>query len=134
MGHRRRPGLLNADDTFTLMGRGSLAINTGGEKVFPDEVETVLKDYPTVVDALAVGEADDVYGEVVAAVVSVQPGTALTLEELQKHARCTLAGYKVPRRLVVTDEIRRSPAGKADYAWARGLLTRELLITTRSSR
>jgi acyl-CoA synthetase (AMP-forming)/AMP-acid ligase II len=109
----------NADGTVTLLGRGSLSINTGGEKVFPDEVESVLKDHPAVDDALVVGLPDAERGELVAAVVSVRPGATVDLDALHRHARDSLAGYKLPRVLVLVDEVVRSPAGKADYRWAR---------------
>lgn len=82
------------------------------------EVETVLRGHPAVSDVLVVGALDALLGEQVAAVVSLRPGAALTLDELQTFARRQLAGYKIPRRLVI-GEIRRSPAGKADYRWAR---------------
>lgn len=113
----------NADGTITLLGRGSLSINTGGEKVFPDEVETVLKAHPDVRDALVVAMPDPVLGEAVAAVVAASSQTCIELDSLQCHARQFLAGYKIPRSLVVVDEIRRSPAGKADYRWARDIAT-----------
>lgn len=112
----------NGDGSITLLGRGSLSINTGGEKVFPDEVETVLKAHPAVRDTLVVGTPDPVLGEAVAAVVAARPRTRIDLDSLQLHARQFLAGYKIPRSLVVVDEIRRSPAGKADYSWARDIV------------
>lgn len=111
----------NPDGTITLLGRGSLCINTGGEKVFPDEIETVLKSHPAVVDALVVGVPDAAFGEQVAAVVALRPDMQVELSELQEHARTSLAGYKVPRRLTIVDAVRRSPAGKADYTWARAV-------------
>ncbi|SOD74057.1 acyl-CoA synthetase (AMP-forming)/AMP-acid ligase II [Jatrophihabitans sp. GAS493] len=126
-------GIRNADGTFLLLGRGSLAINTGGEKVFPDEVETALKELPAVFDALVVGVRDVRYGNVVAAVVSLRPGATLTLDGLQEYLRRQLAGYKVPRDLVVVDEIRRSPAAKADYAWARELFTSRIVDKSSAS-
>jgi fatty-acyl-CoA synthase len=113
----------NGDGTVTVLGRGSLTIDSGGEKVFPDEVETVVKEHPAVSDAVVVGAADARLGEHVAAVVSLRPDAALELAELQSHVRRHLAGYKVPRTLVVVDDVPRSPAGKADYRWARGLVT-----------
>lgn len=112
-------GTLNQDGTITLLGRGSLVVNTGGEKVFPDEVESVIKEHPAIADSLVVGVADSLLGEHVAAVVSVRTGDTVDLTALQAFARQRLAGYKIPRTLVVVDEIRRSPAGKADYSWAR---------------
>lgn len=109
----------NADGTLTLLGRGSLVVNTGGEKVFPDEVESVLKTHPVIVDAVVVGAPDPVLGEHVAAVIALRDPETLNLEQVQQHARHNLAGYKIPRTVVVVDAIKRSPAGKADYSWAR---------------
>jgi acyl-CoA synthetase (AMP-forming)/AMP-acid ligase II len=111
---------VEADGSITLLGRGSVSINTGGEKVFPEEVESVLKGHPAVYDAVVVGVPDERWGERVCAVVAVTPGaTPPTLGELAAFARERLAGYKVPRELVVVDEVVRSPVGKADYRWAK---------------
>ena len=107
------------DGTIVLLGRGSQAINTGGEKVFPEEVEGALKSHPAVYDALVVGVPDERFGERVCAVVSLRPGLEAGLDELATHCRAAVAGYKVPRELVVVDEVVRSPVGKADYRWAR---------------
>jgi fatty-acyl-CoA synthase len=111
------------DGAVTLLGRGSVCINTGGEKVFPEEVEAVLKAHPAVYDAVVVGVPDPRFGERVAAVVSVREGASITLDELTGHSRARIAGYKVPRDLVVVDEVRRNPAGKTDYRWAKELAT-----------
>jgi acyl-CoA synthetase (AMP-forming)/AMP-acid ligase II len=111
--------VLETDGTITVLGRGSQSINTGGEKVFPEEVEAVLKSHPDVFDAIVVGVADERWGEHVAAVVAARPGRAPTLEELAKHARTELAGYKAPRQLVLVAEVQRTPAGKPDYRWAK---------------
>jgi fatty-acyl-CoA synthase len=107
------------DGTITVLGRGSQSINTGGEKVFPEEVEAVLKAHPDVFDAIVVGVPDERWGEHVAAVVAARPGRAPTLDTLAQHARSALAGYKVPRQLVLVDEVQRTPAGKPDYRWAK---------------
>jgi len=107
--------MVDLDGTIRLLGRGALCINTGGEKVYPEEVEAVVKAHPSVVDALVVGVPDARRGQMVAAVVS----GAITLDALQAHCRGWLAGYKVPRALRVVDQIERSPAGKGDYVWAR---------------
>jgi 3-oxocholest-4-en-26-oate---CoA ligase len=111
------------DGTIVLIGRGSVSINTGGEKVYPDEVESVLKDHPDVFDAVVVGVPHDRWGEQVVAVVSPRPGRAPALDALQEHCRGALAGYKVPRGLRVVDEVVRGPNGKADYRWARDIAT-----------
>jgi acyl-CoA synthetase (AMP-forming)/AMP-acid ligase II len=110
-----------ADGTITLLGRGSVCINTGGEKVFPEEVETALKSHPAVFDALVVGVPDERWGSAVTAVVEPIVGKEPTLEELADHCRTKVAGYKVPRHLVLVEQIVRSPAGKPDYPWASEL-------------
>lgn len=109
---------VDADGTVRLLGRGSQCINTGGEKVYPEEVEGVLKAHPSVYDAVVVGVDDQRWGQQVAAVVQPVEGRDITLDELASHARRELAGYKVPRSLVLVESIERSPAGKADYRWA----------------
>jgi 3-oxocholest-4-en-26-oate---CoA ligase len=109
------------DGSITLLGRGSVCINTGGEKVFPEEVEGALKSHPDVFDALVVGVPDERWGSAVAAVVQPTEGSSPTLDSLVEHARTKVAGYKVPRHLVLVDEIVRSPAGKPDYPWATKL-------------
>ncbi len=112
--------LIEADGTIKLLGRGSLCINTGGEKVYPEEVEAVLKAHPGIADAIVIGVPDPRFGERVAAVVApLEPGGTLTLEEVQPHARQHLAGHKIPRQLFVVDHVVRMPSGKADYRWAR---------------
>jgi acyl-CoA synthetase (AMP-forming)/AMP-acid ligase II len=121
------------DGTVVLLGRGSGSINTGGEKVFPEEVESVLKGHAAVYDVLVVGVPDDRWGERVVAVVQPRPGADVTLDDVQAHARAELAGYKVPRGLVVTDEIRRGPNGKPDYGWAKEH-AREVTSSSRSPR
>ncbi|MCD9625031.1 acyl-CoA synthetase [Rhabdothermincola salaria] len=112
---------IEADGTITLLGRGSVCINTGGEKVYPEEVEQVLKSHPAVYDCLVVGITDDRWGQKVTAVVQPREGASLELEELAAHAREHLAGYKVPRTLHLVDSIQRSPSGKPDYPWAKKL-------------
>jgi acyl-CoA synthetase (AMP-forming)/AMP-acid ligase II len=107
------------DGTIMLLGRGSVSINTGGEKVYPEEVESVLKSHPAIFDAVVVGVPDDRWGERVVVVVQPGPGEHPTLEEIQSYSRAKMAGYKVPRQMVVVEEVVRSPSGKADYRWAR---------------
>jgi acyl-CoA synthetase (AMP-forming)/AMP-acid ligase II len=111
------------DGTINLLGRGSSCVNTGGEKVYPEEVEDVLKAHPAVFDALVVGVPDERWGERVAAVVQPRPGQAPTLEDLQAHCREKLAGYKVPRQLHVVERTPRQPSGKPDYPGARRIAT-----------
>ena len=110
---------VEADGTITLLGRGSVSINTGGEKVFPEEVEAALKSHPDVFDAVVVGVPDERFVERVVALVTPRPGAELTLDELREHCRRSIASYKAPRELHVVDEIVRTPAGKPDYRWGR---------------
>jgi fatty-acyl-CoA synthase len=111
---------VDVDGSIRLLGRGSQSINTGGEKVYPEEVEAVLRDHPRVADAVVVGTPDPRFGERVAAVVAPTiPDEPPTLAELQTHCRDRLAGYKVPRALHLVDAVDRSPAGKPDYTRIR---------------
>ncbi|WNO76289.1 acyl-CoA synthetase [Streptomyces sp. AM8-1-1] len=115
---------VDEEGIVTVLGRGSQCINTGGEKVYPEEVEQALKSHPDVYDALVAGVPDATWGNHVAAVVQVRQGaTEPGLEEIQSHCRTRLAGYKIPRQLVIAKEIQRSPSGKADYRWARTVAT-----------
>jgi acyl-CoA synthetase (AMP-forming)/AMP-acid ligase II len=107
------------DGTITVLGRGSVSINTGGEKVYPEEVEAALKSHGQVFDAVVVGVPDERWGERVAAVVQPRPGTPPALDDLAEHVRSQLASFKVPREVVLVDAIVRSPSGKPDYRWAR---------------
>jgi 3-oxocholest-4-en-26-oate---CoA ligase len=107
------------DRSITLLGRGSLCINTGGEKVFPEEVEEALETHDAVRDSTVVGIPDERLGEAVAALVELVPGTTSTPEELIAHVKAQLAGYKAPREVLIVDDVGRSPNGKADYAGAR---------------
>ena len=112
------------DGSVVLLGRGSVCINTGGEKVYPEEVEAVVKSHPDVYDAVVVGVPNERWGEQVTAVVRPTPGAEVTLDALAEHCRASLASYKVPRDLIVVESIERSPAGKADYRWAKQVATR----------
>jgi fatty-acyl-CoA synthase len=105
---------VEADGSLTLLGRGSVCINTGGEKVFPEEVEEVLKTYPSVRDAVAVGIPDEKFGEVVAAVVETD-GSAPEPDDIIAHVRSKLAAYKAPKRVFLVSTIGRAPNGKVDY-------------------
>jgi len=111
--------LVEEDGTVTMLGRGSVSINSGGEKIYPEEVEAALKGHPDVFDALVVGVPDPRYGQHVAAVVQSRPGVRPSLAELDRFVRSEIAGYKVPRSLWLVDEVKRSPAGKPDYRWAK---------------
>lgn len=107
------------DGTVTLLGRGSECINTGGEKVFPEEVEGALKSHPDVFDALVIGIKDERYGQAVAAVVQPRPGATLDLAHVDAHVRTKVAGYKAPRSYWIVDRIMRQPSGKANYPAAK---------------
>ncbi|HUJ08223.1 MAG TPA: AMP-binding protein [Streptosporangiaceae bacterium] len=111
------------DGSIIVLGRGSTCINTGGEKVFPEEVEQALKSHPAVLDALVAGVPDERYGKRVAAVVELRPDAPpVDAQALRAHCRAAVAGYKVPTRIHFVPQIVRSPSGKADYRWARRVL------------
>jgi acyl-CoA synthetase (AMP-forming)/AMP-acid ligase II len=103
---------IEADGTITLLGRGSVSINTGGEKVFPEEVEEAIKTFPGVQDAVVVGVPDARLGQVVAALVA---GPSADADSIKSHVRERLAGYKVPRHVLIAESVERMPTGKADY-------------------
>lgn len=105
----------------TLLGRGSNCVNTGGEKVYPEEVEMAIKGHPAVYDVLVVGIPDEKYGQAVAAVVELREGASLELEELRTYLREFLSGYKLPRSLTLVDRIPRNATGKAQYPRAKEL-------------
>lgn len=126
------------DGTILLLGRGAVCINTGGEKVFPEEVEQVVKAHPAVVDALVVGVPDDRFGQRVAAVVSLReesdrsapdsgrPSAEIsgpTNDELNAFCHEHISGYKVPREWHIVPEVVRLPTGKPDYRWAAAIAT-----------
>ncbi|MFJ4835401.1 acyl-CoA synthetase [Streptomyces sp. NPDC088747] len=116
---------VDEEGIVTVLGRGSQCINTGGEKVYPEEVEQALKSHPDVYDALVAGVPDEKWGNHVAAVVQLRRGAEQpSLDDIQTHCRSRLAGYKIPRQLVITETIQRSPSGKADYRWARSVATK----------
>jgi acyl-CoA synthetase (AMP-forming)/AMP-acid ligase II len=112
-------GRLEEDGTLTLLGRGNMSVNTGGEKVFPEEVEGALKSHPDVFDALVVGVPDERLGQRVAALVQPGEGRVVDHGELDAHVRKRIAGYKVPRSVWIVERVGRSPSGKPDYRWAR---------------
>jgi len=112
------------DGSITLLGRGSIVINSGGEKIFPEEVESAVRSHPDVMDAIVCGAPDERWGQTVAAIVQPRAGhTAPSLEEVQEHCRAFVAGYKVPRQLHVVEAVERSPSGKPDYTWAAAIVT-----------
>jgi fatty-acyl-CoA synthase len=116
-------GRLDADGMITLFGRGSTCINSGGEKVFPEEVEEALRSHAAIRDAVVVGRPDPRWGECVVGVVSFRgEGEKPSLDDMRAFLADRLAGYKIPKVLLWVDEVRRSPAGKQDYRWAKSLL------------
>ena len=110
---------IEADGMITVFGRGSVCINSGGEKIYPEEVEEAVKGHPGVADAIIVGVADDRWGQRVAAVVACRGDGSLTLDELKLHCRSVIAGYKVPRELHLVESVARQPSGKPDFQWAK---------------
>ena len=113
---------VGTDGSIVFLGRSSATINTGGEKVFAEEVESVLVAHPDVRDAVVVGAPDERWGERVVAVVAPAAGSAPTLAELQAFCHSELAGYKVPKDLILVEHIQRAPSGKPDYRWAKSLV------------
>jgi acyl-CoA synthetase (AMP-forming)/AMP-acid ligase II len=110
---------VETDGSILLHGRGSTSINTGGEKVFPEEVEAALKAHPEIEDTLVVGVPDERWGQVVVALYKSRDSKELQVEQVREFCRGTIAGYKAPRVLVRVEEIKRTPAAKADYVWAK---------------
>ncbi len=112
---------IEADGVITVHGRGSGSINSGGEKIFPEEVEAAVKTHPGVYDAIVVGVPDEVFGERVAVALRPRPDAVITLEELQDHCRKCVAGYKIPRQLLLVEGIPQTAAGKPDAQAAKAL-------------
>jgi acyl-coenzyme A synthetase/AMP-(fatty) acid ligase len=120
---------VEADGSVTLLGRGSAVVNTGGEKVFPEEVEEVMKTFPGVRDAVVVGVPDERLGEVVTGLVELDPGAILDEPALIAHVKAKLAGFKAPRHLVVVDTIGRAPNGKVDHPRLKALAAARLVAS-----
>ena len=102
-----------------------MSINSGGEKIFPEEVESAVRSHPEVFDAIVVGAPDDRWGQRVAAIIQPRADRHPTLEDIQVHCREAIAGYKVPRQLHVVEAIVRSPSGKPDYRWAAEIVAED---------
>jgi 3-oxocholest-4-en-26-oate---CoA ligase len=117
---------VETDGTVKLLGRGSACINTGGEKVYPEEVEIVLREHPEVHDAVVVGVPNERFGEMVVALIAPAPGVTLHEDALDEFTKERLAGYKRPRRFVVVDHLNRNAAGKANYKHLRELAAQQL--------
>ena len=116
-----------ADGSIKFLGRDAVCINTGGEKVFAEEVEAALKSHPRVIDALVLGTPDERFGERVTAVISTIG--EVSDDELDKHARETIAGYKVPRAIVRVDDVPRMANGKPDYVAAKERALQEVSMS-----
>ena len=114
---------LRADGTMELHGRDSATINSGGEKIFAEEVEQAIMPHPAVYDVVVCGRPSERWGNEVVAVVQLYEDAAASAEELLAEAARHVARYKLPKQIVYSDHIQRSPAGKADYRWARGMVT-----------
>jgi len=117
---------LELDGSITLLGRGNTCVNTGGEKVFPEEVEGALKSFGSVFDAVVIGVPDDRLGQRVAALVQPRDGQSVDLAALESHLRTQIAGYKVPRSIWLVGQVARTLAGKADYRWAHNYAEEQL--------
>ena len=114
---------VEADGSITLLGRGSIVINSGGEKIFPEEVESAVRSHPDVMDAIVCGAPDERWGQTVAAIVEPRRGhDGAVARGIQERCREFVAGYKVPRLLYVVDRVERSPSGKPDYTWAAAIV------------
>ena len=114
------------DSSIIVLGRGSVSINSGGEKIMPEEVEQALKHHPSVYDAVVVGTPHERFGQQVTAVVQARVGEIPSEQELVDFCAHHLARYKLPRTIVYVDEMVRSPSGKADYRWAKRLALEKL--------
>jgi acyl-CoA synthetase (AMP-forming)/AMP-acid ligase II len=121
-------GSLDPDGTMRLFGRDSLVINTGGEKVFVEEVEEVLRAHPAIADALVVGRPSERWGQEVVALVALRKGAEVTHEPLHAHCTSELARFKAPKEFIVVQEVRRLGNGKADYRWAKSVATRKAMV------
>ena len=114
---------VDADGTMCFLGRGSICINSGGEKIYPEEVEGALKSHPDLVDAVVAGIPDERWGQRVAAVLQVREGATIpTQQEIEEHLSTLIARYKVPRFVHTVELMQRSPSGKPDYGWAAKVL------------
>ena len=125
---------VDADGTLHLLGRGSVCINTGGEKVYPEEVEEALKEHPTVADAVVVGVPDERFGEAICALVEAHPGEEVDETGIIEHVRSRLAAYKAPRRVLAIPSVGRAPNGKVDYRGLRQRAVERLGIGTEGAR
>jgi acyl-CoA synthetase (AMP-forming)/AMP-acid ligase II len=116
------------DGQMTLLGRGSVSINSGGEKIFPEEVEMALKAHPNIFDCLVVGVKDETWGQKVVAVIQRREMVDLPLEEIKESASKYIASYKMPKEIVFSELIERAPSGKPNYQWAQNFANSKLEI------
>jgi len=122
-------GSLASDGTMRLFGRDSLVINTGGEKVFVEEVEEVLRAHPAIADALVVGRPSERWGQEVVALVALREGADAAHEPLHAHCTSQLARFKAPKEYIFVEQVRRLGNGKADYRWAKSAATQQESLT-----
>ena len=120
--------MLESDGRLKLLGRDSVTINSGGEKIFAEEVELALKDHPAVYDAVVCGTPHARFGSQVTAIVQLRADRDVDELELKTHANRSIAAYKLPRAFVMVDRVMRAPSGKADYRWAKERAMKELNI------
>ncbi|HCO89957.1 MAG TPA: acyl-CoA synthetase, partial [Alphaproteobacteria bacterium] len=120
---------VEADGTIKLLGRGSVCINSGGEKIYPEEVEEAVKRHPAIYDCLVVGVPDERFGEKVTAVAAPRPGQDVDEQAVIGEARSHIAGYKLPKHVILVPEVKRAPNGKADYKWAKSAALAALGLT-----
>jgi fatty-acyl-CoA synthase len=121
---------LGPDGVIALLGRDSLVVNSGGEKIFVEEVEEVIRRHPDVVDALVVGRPSDRFGEEVVGIVQLRPEATRDPYELREFTARSIARFKAPRAIAFCERIRRHPSGKADYQWARSVAGQAVAATT----
>ena len=114
--------MLDDDGALILVGRGSGCINTGGEKVFPEEVENILRTHPSVDDCIVMGMADERFGQRVVAIIEPRKPTEFLPDAVTDFVKGSLANYKAPREIIVVDHVQRHPNGKPDYAWAEHII------------
>ncbi len=120
---------LHSDGMVELLGRDSVTINSGGEKIFAEEVEAAIKPHPDVADCVVAGRPSERWGQEVVALVQLRPGRALDLDSILQHAEQHIARYKLPKEIIIVSEILRSPSGKADYRWAKSVAVGEISPT-----
>jgi fatty-acyl-CoA synthase len=124
---------LTPEGQIVLLGRDSLVINSGGEKIFVEEVEEVLRRHDDVVDAVVVGRPSDRFGEEVVGIVQLRPGAAVDAAALREFAAASIARFKAPRAIAFCDAVRRHASGKADYGWARSVAARAVAASSSAS-